>query len=265
MSLWSNVDANTGAPKYAVAGGLGVAQNGDALYGNTTIGAFKSEVALGVVGVAANEKQGRGNVESLLITTAGSGFTARPTLTVTGANTVQAVAIANGAIVSATITAAGTGYAVNEFLNVTGGTGTAGNLRISAVDANGNVTAVTTQVAGDYTVLPTLTNNPFTSNTSVAGVGFTANLSIGIGSTKVTTIGESYGPDVAVTVGGAGGVGAVVDVQLTGQEGSTKNALAGWNLRKEGSGGRAGRVSYECLVAMGSISDDGADDTILAE
>jgi hypothetical protein len=264
MALWSNTDANTSAPKFAVAGGLGVAGNGDALYGNTTIGEFKSGVALGVFGVSANEKQGTGNVTSLIISTAGSGFTARPTLTVTGANTVQAVAIANGAVVGVTITAAGTGYAVNEFLNVTAGTGTAGNLRISAVDANGNVTAVATQVAGDYTVLPTLTNNPFTSNTSVAGVGFTANLSIGIGSTKVTTVGEEYGADVAVVVGGAGGVGAVVDVQLTGQEGTTKGVNAGWNLRKEGSGGRAGRVHYECLVAMGSMTGDGDDDDILA-
>ena len=264
MALWSNTDANTSAPKFAVAGGLGVAGNGDALYGNTTIGEFKSGVALGVFGVSANEKQGTGNVESLLITTAGSGFTARPTLTVTGANTVQAVAIAHGAVVGVTITAAGTGYAVNEFLNVTAGTGTAGNLRISAVDANGNVTAVATQVAGDYTVLPTLENNAFTSNTSVAGVGFRANLSIGIGSTKVTTVGEQYGTDVAVVVGGAGGVGAVVDVQLTGQEGTSKGVTAGWNLRKEGSGGRAGRVQYECLVAMGSMTGDGADDDKLA-
>jgi hypothetical protein len=265
MSLWSNVDANTGAPKYAVAGGLGVAQNGDALYGNTTIGAFKTDVALGVVGVAANEKQGTGNVESLLITSAGSGFTARPTVTVTGANTVQAVATANGAVVGATITAAGTGYVEDEILTVTGGTGTSATLVVSGVDANGNVTSVTVSEDGDYTVLPTLVNNPFTSNTSVAGVGFTANLSIGIGSTNVTTVGQGYGSDVAVVVGGAGGTDAVVDVQLTGQEGTTKGALAGWNLRKEGSGGRAGRVTYECLVAMGSISGDGDDDSILAE
>ena len=55
-------------------------------------------------------------------------------------------------------------------------------------------------------------------------------------------------------------------VQLTGQEGTEKQPLAGWNLRKEGSGGRAGRVQYECLVAMGSISGGtDSDDTQLAE
>lgn len=37
---------------------------------------------------------------------------------------------------------------------------------------------------------------------------------------------------------------------------------AGWVLRKEGTGLRAGRVTYETLVASGSIpTNDGADDT----
>ena len=36
---------------------------------------------------------------------------------------------------------------------------------------------------------------------------------------------------------------------------------AGWVLRKEGTGLRAGRITYETLVAMGSMSGDGSDDT----
>lgn len=39
---------------------------------------------------------------------------------------------------------------------------------------------------------------------------------------------------------------------------------AGWVLRTQGSGGRAGRVTYETLVAMGSMSGD-AEDTILPD
>ena len=39
------------------------------------------------------------------------------------------------------------------------------------------------------------------------------------------------------------------------------NGHAGWVLRKVGSGGRAGRVFQETLVAMGSIGTDGSDDT----
>jgi hypothetical protein len=55
MPLWSNTDANTSAPKFAVAGGLGVAQNGDALYANTTIGEFVDNLAVGVFAVDAVE------------------------------------------------------------------------------------------------------------------------------------------------------------------------------------------------------------------
>ena len=52
---------------------------------------------------------------------------------------------------------------------------------------------------------------------------------------------------------------------------------AGWVLRTEGQGGRAGRVQYETLVAMGSLGAqtaaygtaatvaDASDDTILPE
>jgi len=39
---------------------------------------------------------------------------------------------------------------------------------------------------------------------------------------------------------------------------------AGWVIRTEGTGGRAGRVQYETLVAMGSMVND-AEDTILKD
>ncbi|NDG30416.1 hypothetical protein EB118_10125 [bacterium] len=42
---------------------------------------------------------------------------------------------------------------------------------------------------------------------------------------------------------------------------------SGWNLRTVGSGGRAGRVSYETLVAMGSMlnADADAEDTVMKD
>lgn len=42
-------------------------------------------------------------------------------------------------------------------------------------------------------------------------------------------------------------------------------AHSGWNLRTVGSGGRAGRVFYETLVATGSISGDASDDNVLPD
>lgn len=46
---------------------------------------------------------------------------------------------------------------------------------------------------------------------------------------------------------------------------NTKMAHAGWNLRIEGTGGRAGRVQYETLVAMSSITNDASDDVVLPD
>ena len=56
MALWSNSDADTSAPKNAVAGGLGVSANGQTLFENTTIDAYVPNAAVGVYGVTAAEE-----------------------------------------------------------------------------------------------------------------------------------------------------------------------------------------------------------------
>lgn len=48
MALWSNTDANTSAPKFAVAAGLGLAANGSTLFDATPVGVF---------GVTSDEQQ----------------------------------------------------------------------------------------------------------------------------------------------------------------------------------------------------------------
>jgi hypothetical protein len=55
MPLFSMTDANTGAPKFAVASGLGVSANGFTLYANTTAGAFVPGATIGVFGVGQAE------------------------------------------------------------------------------------------------------------------------------------------------------------------------------------------------------------------
>lgn len=53
-----------------------------------------------------------------------------------------------------------------------------------------------------------------------------------------------------------------VDTTEQNVNGATKGGHAGWVLRKEGTGGRTGRVHIETLVAMGSMTSDGNDDTV---
>lgn len=55
MPLFSATDANTGAPKWAVASGLGVSANGFTLYANTTADAFVPNLTVGVFGVNETE------------------------------------------------------------------------------------------------------------------------------------------------------------------------------------------------------------------
>jgi len=63
----------------------------------------------------------------------------------------------------------------------------------------------------------------------------------------------------------------VFGVDTDEQAASANNAggHAGWILRTEGSGGRAGRVHVETLVAMGSMTGDGSasanDDVIFPD
>lgn len=68
------------------------------------------------------------------------------------------------------------------------------------------------------------------------------------------TVADAYFTNVTV-----GQFGVDTQEMAAVPAGSAKPPHAGWNLRTVGSGGRAGRVFYETLVAMGSMTDDGED------
>jgi hypothetical protein len=55
MALWGSRDLSNNAPKYAVAGGVGVSANGQALFGNTQVSAFATNLTLGTFGVDTTE------------------------------------------------------------------------------------------------------------------------------------------------------------------------------------------------------------------
>jgi hypothetical protein len=51
-----------------------------------------------------------------------------------------------------------------------------------------------------------------------------------------------------------------LEAQAARQGATAKVAHSGWILRKEGTGGRAGRVQNETLVAMNDLTTDANDD-----
>lgn len=77
MALWGSKDDANNAPKYAVAGGLGVSANGETLYQNVTASAYVDKEAVGVFGVDTTEQNvaanPKGGHAGWVLRTAGTG------------------------------------------------------------------------------------------------------------------------------------------------------------------------------------------------
>ena len=141
------------------------------------------------------------------------------------------VGVAQGGIATITIGDAGTGYdsTANDALVITGGGGS-GATATFANDASGNIVSVSITAFGSgFTSVPTVTVNTTGTNGNTA-----------VANSAVLT----------ATISGAAGAGI---------------AHAGWVRRIEGTGGRAGRVQYETLVASSSIAGDAEDDSELPD
>lgn len=263
MPLWGKTDQANNSPLSTPAQFNKTVNtaNRDALFGNTTPG------SPGVFGVSAAEKgatSGTRGVANAYVSNTGGPFLVRPTITfeeaVGGVNaTATAVAIVTGYSANAI----GSGYANGDIVALSGGTGTPATGVVTTHPANSSVLSVAVANVGSYTALPTINATP-TSNSTGSGSGLTLKTDFGLGPITITNPGAGYATVPAITVGGTGfGTAAAVAV-LTA---ATPSAIAhaGWVLRKEGTGQRAGRVQYETLVATGSIDSDAADDSILPD
>lgn len=89
------------------------------------------------------------------------------------------------------------------------------------------------------------------------GSDLTVELNLRISKVNVTNAGSGYTAAPALTVNTAGsGTGANLKAEFAP---GGRIAHAGWVLKREGTGGRAGRVQYETLVAGGLGSDADSD------
>jgi phage tail sheath protein FI len=142
-----------------------------------------------------------GNIQSYIVLTSGDSATGIPTVTVLGSNTTQATATVNVKITGVEITNVGTGYEVGDQLTPSLGTfSTAGLIEVTGVDENGNVTAVTIDEPGVYSVVPTQADNQFAGNTSTSGTGFTADLTFGVATITADDFGDNYSNYTGFTV-----------------------------------------------------------------
>jgi len=220
-----------------------------------------------VYGVDTTESAAGGdNVSAVSVAVAGTLYVEAPTVTFSGGGGSSAAAtatISGGAVTAITVTNTGTAYTSVPTVTIpkarvtipTSGITTATDTiaytahGLVATDAvvynNGGGTSATGLTSGTtyYVIASGLTANAFKvsatsggSTVDITGTGNNAQYFEKVASTAAT----------ATASLGDGAVGG--------------SQHAGWVRRTVGTGGRAGRVQYETLVAMGSMTGDQSDD-----
>ena len=139
--------------------------------------------------------------------------------------------------------------------------------RIRITGTLGGTGTITSYATGTiYTVSAVTGTSP-----SVTGFTLTTEADVAIVTTAGTPTGLTYTPFTIVLISGTGNNAQYFEIQATADQatavaslgsgaGGTLLSHAGWVRRTVGTGGRAGRVQQEVLVAMGSITGDQSDD-----
>jgi hypothetical protein len=280
MAQWGNTDdaANSVLWATALVNLTPNTTNQTALFGNTTVGAFIANEAVGQFGLDATEIRVSGNaaVQQYIITNPGSGYAANAAVTVAnttgGANTQLAnstVATGRVTAVSANVTVGGYTSAPTVTIAAPGAQSFNANSAVTnATDAIAITSANSIFLAGDKVTYTVAAGNTALTNLTSGGTYYikTSN------STAVTLTDVPNGSTIDLTKGltetghSLTGETATAVAELT-EVGYTKGAAhTGWVMRTVGTGGRAGRVQYETLVAFGgNFSNDASDDAILPD
>lgn len=250
--------------------------NQTALFGNTTVGGFNNNgaamnKAVGQFGLDATEiAVSNSSVVSYITLFGGSGYSANAVVTVggnatanglntTGRISVLAVLPGNTYTTAPTVSVAAP-TAINITANSTGFSNTTDTIAITTANSKFAVNdkVLYTVPASNTAIAPLVTGTyyyvNFANTTTITLTAAPGGANIDIVDARVTPTGE-----VHTLTGETATAAAVIS-------GITKGAAhTGWVLRTVGTGGRAGRVQYETLVAMGGSLSTDAEDTILKD
>jgi hypothetical protein len=244
------------------------------LYGNTTPSAFINNIAVGVFSVNSTQMNVTGGgIDIGNVTFGGSGYNANAAVTLTVVNggsgatanaTSGTTGTSAGRITALNANQAGSGY-------ITSPTAVIAAPAPISVDANStgvgtNVLLVTT-ANSFWQVGDKLTYIVPAGNTAIPGLTGNAAYYVSFANTSALALSTtSGGANVSITAN-------ATSTEIHSIQGQTATGYfdvstvyptvthAGWVLRTEGTGGRAGRVFYETLVAMGSMGQNTASST----
>jgi len=253
MALWSNIDEAAGKPKF-----LSTADKAK------TFGADTTEI-----------KAGGDNVVSIALVSGGARYTEGVPVTFTGGGGSGATAGVGGDATSPapilTVTVGETGSGYTSAPTVTIALPRRG-IHTTFINTATNVISYPGHLlnAGDVV--------KYFDGGGAAATGLTNNttyyvISSGMGTNTFKVSAIDGGSEVDIT--GTGNNAQYFEIQSESNratavaslgEGTTGGAAhAGWVKRTVGTGGRAGRIHYETLVAMGSMTSDANDDTVLPD
>jgi hypothetical protein len=187
---------------------------------------------------------------------------------------VSALGFAAGTFRLATTAAAAAGRTALAGVAISG---TGGEFTCTATTlAVGDRIRITGTLGGTGTITSYATGTIYTvsaiTGTSPSVTGFTLTTEAGsaLTTTTGTPTGLTYAPFTIVLISGTGNNAQYFEIQAAADQATATAALgdgavggsqhAGWVKRTVGTGGRAGRVQYETLVAMGSMTGDQSDD-----
>lgn len=139
---------------------------------------------------------------------------------------------------------------------------------VSTTELRGSTIATVSVVYGgnNYSTAPTVTISEPDHPDGVQATATATLTSNAVSGFVITNDGNGYinVPTVTLSSGNTTNDVATAVATVSSTE-ESKITHAGWVLRTEGSGGRAGRVFYETLVAGSSIQGDADDDSKLPE
>lgn len=280
MAQWGNTDDAANSVLWAVSQLNKTANttNQTNLFGNVTPNAFVTGQVVGQFGVDVTEMnlaQSNAAVAQYIVVNAGSGYSANAAVTVANSTGGSNTSAANSTVAVGRVTALTANIALGGF------SGVAPAVTIAAPAAivfNGN-----TAVSGN-TIAITAANSKFLVGDKVVYAGNTLSTPGGLTDTGTYYISFSNTTVVALTdvpnganialTKAAGDNTTAGGGTLTGETATAVAVLSGvqhgaahsgWVLRTVGTGGRAGRVQYETLVAMGGNLSTDAEDVVMKD
>jgi hypothetical protein len=221
--------------------------------------AYTSNATLTVSGGLGSTTSAAGNAQSnssgriaaINFSNNGIGYTVGPTLTISDPSPIFFNGnVTSGAVVLGNATSNTAEFKIDNGYIVTGGTNT-------AFLANG--VTVTYKVQAGNTAIGGLVNTTSYSVYTINSTAIALYLSTAGGNTFINLASVGTGPQANHSLTG---VTATVAPILSGVH---QGDHAGWVRRIVGTGGRAGRITHETLVAMGSIAGDAADDSVMPD